>query len=215
MWEKETLSYAGQTFLGLLKQEAACRGIKPENVRPYVVRGRTAQAEARISDKTLTFPDGDILEWEGFRQWDGCDIKKVCLYVLSIVHVGGSAPMMPYSPEIQYTEETCAVLALTLARKMLVKRYDTQWQQEGMRTSVILGPGYYGMRIQEAERICRMTDARQIGVSYEKGMLHPGFSLSGLFLEVPEQSMQLVNPCSYCIGDSGGCMWCEMRMKTQ
>lgn len=213
VWKRETLLYSGQTFYGLLKQEAESRNVRREQVHPYGVRGRTAEGRVYVKDSKLVLTSGESLEWEGFRRWKEDEVRKACLFVVCLEQ------QMPDAYrdclEKQYKEETCACIALSLARNMLVKRYEAQWQQEGMKASVILGPGYYGMDVEAAEIICQVTDAGQIGVSYENGMLNPMFSLTGLILQVPEGKSRLEHPCRYCKGAVGGCRWCEMRKEKE
>ncbi|MDD6208623.1 MAG: hypothetical protein PUB10_08905 [Clostridiales bacterium] len=209
VWKKETLSFAGQTFYGLMKQEAEKRRLKPGEVRPYGVRGRVAEGMVSVEDHRLLLASGETLLWEGFREWKEYQIRQVCLFVLCVQQNIPDSCLEHL--DLQYKEETCAGIALSLARKLLRERYEAQWKREGMTASVVLGPGYYGMDVKMAERILKTTGAADIGVTYDRGMLHPVFSLAGLFLKVPDEKKKLENPCRYCQGTADGCLWCEMR----
>jgi hypothetical protein len=74
------------------------------------------------------------------------------------------------------------------------------------------GPGYYGMALEEMQKLARVSDFGRIGGTVlENGMLRPPKSCAGIFFAVRDAARMPERSCRGCAGDPAGCAFCEHR----
>lgn len=71
-----------------------------------------------------------------------------------------------------------------------------------------LGPGFYGMKIEEVEKFFNILDCQSIGVSLsESGVIIPKKSCVGFFM-VTKNKYFMKKDCQSCVGNKNGCIFC-------
>lgn len=96
------------------------------------------------------------------------------------------------------------------ARKTL--REDIQiWEEfKGYFFSDELGPGFFGMGMNNALKFGKLIDLSKIGVELgSKGMMTPVKSALGLYLLSEDSPITFGDRCLYCKGNEGGCKLCR------
>ena len=96
------------------------------------------------------------------------------------------------------------------ARKTL--REDIQiWEEfKGYFFSDELGPGFFGMGMNNALKFGKLIDLSKIGVELgSKGMMTPVKSARGLYLLSEDSPVAFGDRCLYCKGNEGGCKLCR------
>jgi hypothetical protein len=72
-----------------------------------------------------------------------------------------------------------------------------------------LGPGFFGMGMNNAWKFGKLIDLSEIGVQLgSKGMMTPQKSALGLYLISEDSPITFGDRCLYCKGNEGGCKLC-------
>ncbi len=103
-----------------------------------------------------------------------------------------------------------------VARDMLTRIFSVDARRsfpdsEG-QLSAYFGPGFYGIPMEENQRLCRWLSSETIGVSTrENGLMLPLKSCSGLYLAASDLSAMPRESCEVCTGNPGGCAYCSKK----
>ncbi|MBR3755932.1 MAG: hypothetical protein IKK48_02375 [Firmicutes bacterium] len=86
--------------------------------------------------------------------------------------------------------------------------------EENMHFSESFGPGYYGMAMEEGQKIFSLLDGDSIGVTQKRsGLLTPEKSCLGLILVYDRNNIKLPAACETCLGTKGGCRFCDKNVQ--
>ena len=81
--------------------------------------------------------------------------------------------------------------------------------------SQAMGPGYYGMGLEEGKKIYRITEGESLGISInETGAMTPETTAAGFFL-VSDIPVKAEKACRTCMGNKGGCSMCNLKCSGQ
>jgi len=95
------------------------------------------------------------------------------------------------------------------ARKTLREDMQNREEFQGYFFSDELGPGFFGMGMNNALKFGRLIDLSKIGVELgSKGMMTPVKSALGLYLLSQDSPITFGDRCLYCKGNEGGCKLC-------
>ena len=95
------------------------------------------------------------------------------------------------------------------ARKSLREDMQTREEFRGYFLSDELGPGFFGMGMNNALKFGRLIDLSQIGVELGiKGIMTPVKSALGLYLLSQDCPITFGDRCLYCRGNEDGCKIC-------
>ena len=74
------------------------------------------------------------------------------------------------------------------------------------------GPGYFGMAMEESRKLFSLLGEDTAGViQKESGLLLPEKSCMGLLLVYNRPGIKVPAACEKCLGNKGGCQFCEKR----
>lgn len=149
--------------------------------------------------------DGEGIEYHGirlecpaFRKFEAGVIRRIAVFVMT----SGENPGETDREKLLFSVGSCEMLAV--ARSEL----QSDLAEKDREVSDILGPGYYGMPLEEAEKIADMTGAQEIGVNGSgAGTLKPAGTCSGLFF-IGENLPEMDSACRSCLGKTQGCRLC-------
>ncbi|BCN32856.1 hypothetical protein [Anaeromicropila herbilytica] len=146
-----------------------------------------------------------FLESKVFEQFKKAEVEGVYFYLISI----GNNEYSSNDLMEQYYQKIWETAYLEAAREYLRSLILDQKRENYL--SVSLGPGYYGMRIEEIDKIFQMFQKNSIGVILKDNQyLVPMNSNIGLFLE-SRREVSLFKGCELCIGGKEGCAFCSIQ----
>ena len=77
-----------------------------------------------------------------------------------------------------------------------------------------MGPGYYGMSMEEIFACGKLADPGAVGVEIsEAGSMRPAASSAGIYFVLPTGAPVPDQACRSCVGDPRGCGFCLLRNK--
>lgn len=77
------------------------------------------------------------------------------------------------------------------------------------------GPGYYGMEICAMPVLCACMDLNRVGMKLDDyGNLKPLKSIIGIHLVTDREVAPVIQDCSSCLGNHGGCSMCRRNSQT-
>lgn len=77
-----------------------------------------------------------------------------------------------------------------------------------------MGPGYYGMSMEEIFACGKLADPGAVGVEIsEAGSMRPAASSTGIYFVLPTDAPVPDQACRSCVGDPRGCGFCLLRNK--
>lgn len=77
-----------------------------------------------------------------------------------------------------------------------------------------MGPGYYGMSMEEIFACGKLADPGAVGVEIsEAGSMRPAASSAGIYFVLPTDAPVPDQACRSCVGDPRGCGFCLLRNK--
>ncbi len=95
------------------------------------------------------------------------------------------------------------------ARKSLREEMEVREEFNGNFFSDELGPGFFGMGMNNVWKFGKLLDLSRIGVELgSKGMMTPEKSALGLFLLSEDSPITFGDRCIYCKGHDDGCKIC-------
>ena len=84
----------------------------------------------------------------------------------------------------------------------------------GHTLSPQMGPGYYGMAMEEIFVCGELADPGAAGVEIsEAGSMRPAAAAAGIYFVLPEDAPVPGQACRSCLGDPRGCGFCLLRNK--
>lgn len=84
----------------------------------------------------------------------------------------------------------------------------------GHTLSPQMGPGYYGMAMEEIFVCGELADPDAAGVEIsEAGSMRPAAAAAGIYFVLPEDAPVPGQACRSCVGDPRGCGFCLLRNK--
>lgn len=86
--------------------------------------------------------------------------------------------------------------------------------QDSFYISPSFGPGYYGMQLSELDKFYELLKGEDIGISIQRGLLHPLKTCTGIFIDLNEAEKDF-NACMYCVGNHSQCEFCNEDGKIQ
>lgn len=95
------------------------------------------------------------------------------------------------------------------ARKFLWEDIQTWQSFKGCFFSDEIGPGFFGMGMNNAWKFAKLLDLSKIGVDVEiKGIISPAKSVIGMYLISKDKPIIFGDRCIYCKGNENGCKIC-------
>lgn len=98
---------------------------------------------------------------------------------------------------------------MEILEKKLQKSLGKIFPGQSVYLSQIMGPGYYGMDLSEAEKIFSLLNGKNLGLSMKNGILIPEKSCAGFFLVSGEDLTYEETACKLCMGNTAGCGFCR------
>lgn len=85
---------------------------------------------------------------------------------------------------------------------------------KGMTLSDSFGPGFYGMSMNEMQKMLKLVDFEALGIVVKpSNVIVPLKSCSGIFLHVNDKYQRLDSACQLCFGASRTCRLCGINKK--
>lgn len=115
----------------------------------------------------------------------------------------------------QYYETSWKYAALQGYRDHIIKEYKVKEMHSGKgRFTPILGPGYFGINIEDSEKLYRLLNAKKLGVTLnDKKQFIPVSTICGFVINMGSMSegckMIFDNPCKYCFAVQKACGYCS------
>lgn len=180
----------------LLIREEIYLGLK---VKDMVNRYLPKEKDFRIVGNKLIIRDIDFV-CDGFMELSEGWLEEIIVYMISM------PPLEDFSEE-----------------DLLRSYYGYIWQNvyiEAKKDLILgegkkylsFGPGYFGMALEENEKIYSLLEGRKIGVSIKNHSMFPAKTCTGLCLKIKDEFIEIVkklDPCKYCVGNKNACDMCQ------
>ena len=155
--------------------------------------------EFSFSGKSLHV-EGNEVTCDAFGKISTNEVTGVHFYCSTSGYTGSVTGGICY----QLYEEMWAT-AVTDAVRIMTKE---ELSKRG-NTSRSFGPGFFGMKMNEMEKISGLVDFASVGMKAgEGGMLIPEKSCAGLFLVYREGYRESISACEFCKGSRSACFMC-------
>lgn len=80
-----------------------------------------------------------------------------------------------------------------------------------LHISSAMGPGYFGMGLEEGRKIYEITDGESLGISINSSEVFAPAATNAGFFFLSEEPVTLEQACRTCIGSRGGCSMCSLK----
>lgn len=187
---------------------AGCNPIR--GIMRYYDATDVIEGQVGIRGEQIHFGDS-FLKCEVLKEFASCQVKSALAYLITC-----SPESRKHYPigEINYhfIQNAC----MDLARNMILENcrkytYQEQGKQDSIWTTKILGPGYYGMPLEEGRKLHRLLNGERIGVTYQGTMMTPLRSSIGFAFSYEAEQQVVISPCDYCMAAVKECNYCGGR----
>lgn len=202
--EKLFLESSGLNKIGrkyeLMKKEAFEMQRVAED-RVNIKAGYQYFDEFKLQGRKLTIGE-HVLECNAFERLDYKKLKGVYIYALS----AGDFDFSDRNIMEQLYADIWGT-AYTDAARIIIK----QKFEENGKLSDSFGPGFYGMKVEEMEKLTELLEIDELGMEIRnKRILLPLKSCIGLYFDVSESYEKLNDACLDCFGNKTSCKLCHV-----
>lgn len=196
--------------LGLTEEFTAVRKsfLKEKPVKAqvlYLDEADAAKGKVYLEENRLTVCD-ELIRGEIFLRYQK---NELCAGMLFLLTTSGT-----YQEEMEISELSYHIVqnkCLDLARNLIKHNFITLLKKEPDKdiwSTQCLGPGYFGMELNEGKKIHRLLEGEKLGVSYIGDLMKPVKSTSGILLGMRGDREALPGACVFCKASKENCLFC-------
>lgn len=171
------------------------------------------EGRIRIHNNQLILDD-TVLYCDVFQEFSSCQICTGIAYLASC-NTDSFEEYGIGQLNYHFIQNSC----LDLVRNMIMQNFrlftyeqlftiEQRSVTEQVSFTKAFGPGYYGMQVEEGEKLHKLLHGERLGVRYEDGMMHPLKSTIGAAFSYRGKETVKLNPCDFCESNGEHCMFC-------
>ncbi len=216
--KREELLFSYSTLLNLAEREEMGLAEEFTTVRKSFLQEKPVKAVILYLDKkdadtgVIELEENHLsiceipLQGEILRRYEG---NQLCAGMLFLITTSGTYQKGMQISELSYhiVQNKC----LDLARNLIKHNFNALLKKEPYKDiwiSDCLGPGYFGMKLEEGKKIYRLLDGEKLGVTYIGECMKPVKSTSGILLGMRGNRELLPGACIFCKASKENCLFC-------